>query len=327
MTNQQNENTTILVTGGAGFIGSHCVRALLEQGCKVICVDNFNDFYSPEIKEKNITPHLENPNFTLYRVDISEIEKLKPVFVNHKIDKILHLAARAGVRPSLTDPNIYIQTNLIGSANLFELAREFEVPQIVFASSSSVYGNQTKIPFSEEDIVDQPISPYAFTKRSLELLAYTYHQLYDIKMTGLRFFTVYGEAGRPDMAPYIFTEKILSGAPIKKFGDGTTKRDYTYISDIVSGILAALDKHFDYEVINLGNNQPVSLNDFIATLEKITGQKAKIEPSSIQPGDVNLTYADISKAQRLLGYEPKTSIKEGLERLVSWFKKEVQPPN
>jgi len=314
---------TILVTGGAGFIGSHCVDALLEKGNRVICVDDFNDYYSPAMKKKNIAGHCTNPNFTLYRVNISDIRKLRPIFKKHKIHKILHLAARAGVRPSIANPEIYYQVNIVGSNNIFQLAHEYKINHIVYASSSSVYGNQSKIPFAETDEVNEPISPYAFTKKAVELLAYTYHHLYGLNMTGLRFFTVYGERGRPDMAPYIFAKNILSGKPIKKFGSGKTKRDYTYIKDIVNGVLAALDKPFPYEIINLGNNQPVALNDFIAAFEKIVGKKAVIEPYPAQPGDVDITYASISKAKRLLGYAPHTSIEEGLVNLVTWLKKQA----
>ncbi len=315
---------TILVTGCAGFIGSHTTKALLKKGYKVIGVDNLNDYYNPAWKQRNLKEFEHEDNFTFNRIDITYKKGLEKLFrqaqeQGQKIDKILHLAARAGVRPSIEQPLLYEKVNVGGTLNLLESAREYQVPHFIFASSSSVYGNQHKIPFSETDPVNKPVSPYAATKKAGEMLCYTYSHLYDIKTSCLRFFTVYGPAGRPDMAPYLFTKAILSDKPINKFGDGTTKRDYTYIDDIVTGVLAAVDKPFEFEIINLGNNQPVSLNEFIALLEEITGKTAKINQMGMQPGDVEITYADISKAQKMLGYEPKTSFKNGLTRFVEWY--------
>jgi UDP-glucuronate 4-epimerase len=317
--------TTILVTGCAGFIGSHTTKALLKKGYRVIGVDNLNDYYNPKWKQQNLKQFEHEDNFTFYRLDITHQKDLEKVFKQaqeqeQKIDKIVHLAARAGVRPSIKQPLLYEKVNVGGTLNLLELAREYQVPHFIFASSSSVYGNQKKVPFSETDPVNQPVSPYAATKKAGEMLCYTYAHLYNIKTTCLRFFTVYGPAGRPDMAPYLFTKAILEGKLINKFGDGTTKRDYTYIDDIVAGILAVVKKQFEFEIFNLGNNQPVSLNEFIGLLEKITGKKAKINQMGMQPGDVEITYADIEKAQKLLGYEPRTSFKDGLTQFVQWYR-------
>lgn len=309
----------ILVTGGAGFIGSHTVKALLDRGDKVICVDNFNDYYDPDVKKENIRPFLNNGKFKLYKSDITIFNAMRNIFKKEKPDKICHLAARAGVRASIENPFIYQQVNAGGTLNLLELSRKYGVKNFVFASSSSVYGNNKKTPFSEKHSVDNPISPYAATKKAAELMAYTYHRLYKMNCTALRFFTVYGPAGRPDMAPYMFTDAVYRGRPIKKFGDGTSKRDYTYISDIVSGVLAAVDRELGYEIINLGNNKPVRLNYFISIIEKILGRKAVIKQFPKQPGDVDITYADISKAKKLLGYSPEVKIEQGMEKFISWY--------
>lgn len=311
---------TILVTGVAGFIGSNTAQKLLTDGKKVIGIDNLNDYYNQSWKEENLNNLKKNEDFIFHKADIRDLETLKEIAKTEKIDAIIHLAARAGVRPSIADPILYEEVNVKGTVNMLEIAKEFEIKQFVFASSSSVYGNQEKIPFSETDNVDNPISPYAATKKACELIAYTYSHLYYINTIGLRFFTVYGPAGRPDMAPYLFTKAILNDQPINKFGDGSTRRDYTFIDDIVSGVVAAIDLDHSYEIINLGNNTPVSLNEFISTLEEITGKEMKINQMGMQPGDVDQTYADISKAQKLLGYDPKTNFKEGLTKFVEWYK-------
>ena len=310
---------TILLTGAAGFIGSHTSRALLNEGHQVIGIDDLNDFYNPAWKEENLQPLKEN-KIHFYKQDIRDLEGLLTIARQHRPEVILHLAARAGVRPSIREPLLYEETNVRGTLNLLEIAREQGIRQFVFASSSSVYGNQDKVPFSETDPCNAPISPYAATKKAAELLAYTYSHLYGINCIGLRFFTVYGPAGRPDMAPYLFTEAILTGRPINKFGDGTTRRDYTYIDDIVAGVAASINIDRRFEIINLGNNSPITLNEFISTLENITGNQMQVIEKEMQPGDVVQTYADIEKAKKLLGFEPKTSFAEGMSKFVEWFK-------
>lgn len=307
----------ILLTGGAGFIGSHTAKALLKEGHTVAVFDNFNSYYDPAQKEKNLAPILEQ--ITLYRADITNQNAVQQAFQEFQPDLLLHLAARAGVRPSIQDPELYHKVNLLGTLNLLEACKAHNIKRAVLASSSSVYGKQEKIPFSETDLTESPISPYAATKRGMENMAYTYHKNEDMQITCLRFFTVYGPAGRPDMAPYLFTKWIHEGQPIRRFGDGSTQRDYTYIDDIVQGILAAVQTPLNFEIINLGNNQPVTLNTFISTIEDILGKKAEIEEHPEQPGDVPLTYADISKAQKLLNYQPKTSLKEGLQNFINWY--------
>lgn len=312
----------ILLTGAAGFIGSHTAARLLADGHQVIGIDNLNDYYSPDWKRQNLEPLQQHPSFQFYELDILDFAGLKDVAQRHQPTSIIHLAARAGVRPSIADPLLYQQVNVQGTNHIFELARQMDIKQVIYASSSSVYGNQEKVPFSETDPCDAPISPYAATKRATELLAHTYSHLFGMQTVGLRFFTVYGPAGRPDMAPYLFTEAILRGQPIKQFGDGTTARDYTYIDDIVEGVVACLALEGQQaEIINLGNNRPVQLREFISLLERITGQQALITRVEPQPGDVQQTYADISKAEQLLGYAPKVSFEQGLEKFVGWYKK------
>jgi len=313
----------VLVTGGAGFIGSHTTEALLERGDEVVCLDNFNDYYSPTRKRKNIAGFLGNPAYKLYEADIRDFETLERIFKAEVFDKIIHIAAMAGVRASIRNPLLYEEVNVKGTLNLLELSRRYGIGNFVFVSSSSVYGARSEAPFREDDPCDRPISPYAATKRAGELLAYTYHHLYDLNCTCLRLFTVYGPKGRPDMAPYLFTKWILEGQEVRRFGDGTSRRDYTYIDDIVSGIVAALDADLPYEIINLGNSQAVALNDFIALIERLVGRKARIKELPMQPGDVPFTCADISKARRLLGYDPKIPLEEGMRRFIDWYRREV----
>jgi UDP-glucuronate 4-epimerase len=310
----------VLVTGHAGFIGSHLTKKLLKEGYQVIGVDNYNNYYNPEWKKENVKEFLTNKNFNEQKLDIVDYQKLKIIFEENEFDLVVHLAARAGIRPSLINPLLYEEVNVKGTLNLLELARKHQVKQFIFGSSSSVYGNQEKVPFAEDDPANQPVSPYAATKKSGEMLCYTYSYLHDIKMTVLRFFTVYGPKGRPDMAPYLFTEKILTGKTITRFGDGSTSRDYTYIDDAVAGIMTAIDKPFKFEIFNLGNNRPVSLNDFIALIEKITGKKAKIMEQPRHPADVKQTYAEIQKAKKLLNWQPTTPLEEGLKKFVEWYK-------
>lgn len=313
------EQMRILVTGGAGFIGSTLVDKLLEKKFEVVCLDDFNHYYNPKFKWQNIEAALKNKKFTLFKVDIRNFKKLAEVFEKVKIDKIIHLAARAGVRPSIKNPRLYEEVNNCGTLNLLELARIHKVPDFIFGSSSSVYGNSKKMPLREDDRVDTPISPYAATKRYGELMTYTYSHLYGLNCTVLRLFSVYGPRGRPDMAPYIFTKAILTGQTFKKFGNGDQARDWTYVDNIVAGIIEALDKNFDYEIINLGNSNPVTLNTLIATLEKICGRKATVLQLPEIPGEVKKTYANISKAKKLLNWQPKVELEVGLKKFVDWF--------
>ena len=310
---------TILVTGVAGFIASHVSEKLLERGDKVIGVDEVNDYYSLMQKKRNLEILEKYDNFVFYKEDLGDFDKVLEIFEKEKPEYVAHIAARAGVRPSILDPFIYEHSNIKASLNLLECAKRFEVKNFVLTSSSSVYGDRDKVPFSEEDKVDFPISPYAATKKSTELIAYTYHHLHGLNVNVIRPFTIYGPRGRPDMAPYLFIKWIYEGTSIRKFGDGTTKRDYTYIDDFVHGFINALDRPLGYEIFNLGNSDPISLNEFISTVEKVVGKKAEINQEPMQPGDVSLTYADISKAKEMLDYEPKTKFEDGLKKTWEWF--------
>lgn len=312
----------ILVTGGAGFIGSHLVDRLLAEGdWRVTVVDDFNDFYAPEVKRENVRGHLQNSAYSLRETDIRSRAQLAEIFKEGTFEVVAHLAARAGVRPSLMEPALYNETNVGGTLNLLELAREYEVKQFVFGSSSSVYGINAKVPFSEEDPIRQPISPYAVTKAAGELLCHTYSHLYGIRCVCLRFFTVYGARQRPDLAIHKFAKLIEAGRPIPVFGDGTTRRDYTYIDDIIAGVRASIDYDAsDYEVFNLGESQTIELRELIALLERELDRSALIERYPLQPGDVPQTYADVEKARRLLGYDPQTKIENGIRRFVEWFR-------
>ena len=314
----------ILITGGAGFIGSHLVGQLLAENIeKVSVVDNFNDFYAPSTKERNISQFANHPNFKLHRADIRDGEILREIFAENEFDAIVHLAALAGVRPSLLDPKSYAEVNVNGTLNLLELAREFQVKQFVFGSSSSVYGINAKIPFAEDDKISQPISPYAATKAAGELLCHTYSHLYDLRTICLRFFTVYGARQRPDLAIHKFSKLIHDGKPIQMFGDGTTRRDYTYVDDIIAGVRAAIDyEQSNYEVFNLGESETIELKCLIKLLEENLGVKAVIEHKEMQPGDVPITFADISKARKLLNYNPQTKIEDGIRKFTEWFRRE-----
>ena len=312
----------ILITGGAGFIGSHLVDRLLNSDVEQITVvDDFNDFYEPDIKRANIRAHLNNPRYQLVEADIRDAKALEQSLANTQFDCIVHLAARAGVRPSLDQPRLYNETNVNGTLNLLELARQQGIKQFVFGSSSSVYGINAKVPFSEDDPIRQPISPYAATKGAGELLCHSYSHLYAIRCVCLRFFTVYGPRQRPDLAIHKFARLISEGKPIPVFGDGTTRRDYTYIDDIIDGVVAAINyDQSDYEVINLGESRTVELRELIALLEKELDAHAVIDRQPAQPGDVPQTFADITKARKLLGYNPQTQIEEGLRKFVDWFR-------
>ena len=313
----------ILVTGGAGFIGSHLVDRLLSEGeWRVSVVDDLNDFYDPAIKRANASPHEKNSNYQLFKADIRDQATLRNIFAGNGFDCLVHLAARAGVRPSLDQPRLYAETNINGTLNLLDLAREHGIKQFVFGSSSSVYGINAKVPFGEDDPVRQPISPYAATKAAGELLCHTYTHLYGMRCVCLRFFTVYGPRQRPDLAIHKFARLISEGKPIPVFGDGTTRRDYTFIEDIIAGVRAAIDySKTDYEVINLGESRTVELRELISLLEKELGKTAQIDRQPLQPGDVPQTFADIAKARRLLGYNPQTQIEEGIHTFVRWFQR------
>jgi UDP-glucuronate 4-epimerase len=311
---------TILVTGAAGFIGSHVSEALLRRGDQVIGLDNFNAFYDPAIKRNNAQELKALAGFTLIEGDITDEICLEKIFSAYQIDVIIHLAAWAGVRPSIVTPAIYVDVNIRGTLNLLEKARIQNIKKFVFASSSSVYGGRTDAPFRETDSVDQPISPYAATKKAGEVLAYTYHHLYGMDIAALRFFTVYGPRQRPEMAIHKFATMLVRGEEIPLYGDGSTARDYTYIDDIVQGILAALDRHQGYGIYNLGESQTTRLDDLIQMLGKALAITPKLRHEPEQPGDVPLTFADISSAREKLGYDPRVSIQEGIERFATWFK-------
>ena len=309
-----------LITGAAGFIGSHLCERMLANGWAVTGLDNFNDFYDPEIKRDNISGFLENESFNLIEGDIRNSEVIENV-VSDNIDIIIHLASGAGVRPSIQQPVYYSDNNMTGTMVMLEAAKKFNIKKFIFASSSSVYGNNKKVPFSEDDNVDFPISPYAATKKAGELFCHTYHHLYDINMTCLRFFTVYGPRQRPDLAIHKFAKLIEQGKSIPVYGDGSMMRDFTYIDDIIDGIIASIEKCEGYNIYNLGESRPITVNDLVAEIEKALGKKAIIEHLPMQPGDVNCTYADVSKAIKDLGYDPKTKIEDGLAKFVEWLRK------
>jgi len=317
MTNTQRKT---LVTGAAGFIGFHVARSLLERGQEVIGIDNLNPYYDVSLKRGRLELITSNPGFTFYHGDINDLDTLETIFSDHPIDRICNLAAQAGVRYSIQNPFVYEESNLKGFLNLLELARHYPVRNFVFASSSSVYGNNRKLPFSIEDNVDTPISLYAATKKANELMAHAYSHLFGIPLTGLRYFTVYGPWGRPDMALFLFTEAIINGRPIEIYNFGRMKRDFTYIDDIVDGTIAALDNPFKYEIFNLGNSKSVELMKLIEIIEEELGIVAKKKFLPLQPGDVPETYADIEKTKRLLGFNPKTSIRSGIRRFLSWYR-------
>ncbi len=316
MLSKVNCQNTILVTGCAGFIGSKVCELLSENGTKVIGIDNINSAYSIKLKEWRLEKLKLLKNFTFIKLDITELSSLKEIFQQFHFDGVINLAARAGVRESVKNPWIYIDTNIKGTVNLLELCKEFDVKKFVLASTSSVYG-KSKIPFSENGNSEHQLSPYAATKKSAECLAYTYHYLYGIDVTVLRYFTVYGPAGRPDMTPFKFTELINRNLPIPVYGDGTQKRDFTYIDDIARGSISAL-KPLGYEIINLGSDNPVELSYLIQLIEKNLGKKARIDFQSAYPADAPATWADISKAKEILNWTPMISIEQGVQNTVKW---------
>lgn len=309
----------ILVTGGAGFIGSNLVDRLLAEGREVVAVDNLDDFYAPATKRANLAAAARNARFRLAELDIRDATAIDALFDEMRPDAVVHLAARAGVRPSIERPSLYSDVNVTGTAVLLQAACRLEPrPRFVYASSSSVYGDRNVVPFREDDPVDHPVSPYAATKRACELLAHTFHHLHGLPVTGLRFFTAYGPRNRPDLAIAKFATLIESGRPVPMFGDGSTRRDYTFIDDIVDGVVRAVDRCAGLHLYNLGNSSPVGLREMIAALGAALGREPRIERLPEQPGDVRQTYADVSRAREELGYQPSTPLEEGLRRYVAW---------
>jgi UDP-glucuronate 4-epimerase len=319
MADQEN-NQSILVTGAAGFIGFHLARKLLERGNQVIGVDNLNPYYDVTLKKARLDRLKPLNGFFFFQEDIQNLSGLKEIFQKHSIDRVCNLAAQAGVRYSLKDPFSYQKSNLEGFLNLLELAREYEISNFVYASSSSVYGDNPKIPFSVDDRVDSPVSLYGATKKANELMAHAYSHLFGIPCTGLRFFTVYGPWGRPDMALFLFTDAILNDRPINVYNYGRMKRDFTYVDDVVEGTMAALEKPFAYEVFNLGNSDPIELMDFIGIIEEELGREAQKNLMPLQPGDVLETSADIGKSKDMLGFSPKTPTREGIRKFLAWYR-------
>ena len=309
----------VLVTGAAGFIGMHCAKRLLARGDEVVGVDNLSPYYSVELKKDRLE-QLRGKKFVFEQMDIADAGSLQKIFQGEKPELVLHLAAQAGVRYSLENPAAYVQSNLVGFAHLLECCRRQPPRNLVFASSSSVYGTNRELPWSESQNVDHPVSFYAATKKSNELMAHTYSHLYGLAMTGLRYFTVYGPWGRPDMAAMLFTRAILEGKPIKVFNQGDMQRDFTYVDDIVEGTLRVLDKPAPYAIYNVGNHEPVALLDYIATLERVLGKKAKLDLQPMQPGDVKATYADTAALRRAVGFAPSTPLETGLARFAEWYK-------
>lgn len=310
-----------LVTGGAGFIGSHLCEALIAGGEEVVCLDNFDPFYDPAIKRRHLRSLLAHPRFQLVEGDIRDLPLLERLFAEQRFDRVYHLAAKAGVRPSLLEPLLYEEVNVRGTLHLLEVCRRHRVEQFLFASSSSVYGEQQEHPFREDLDADHPVSPYGATKRSAEILGYTYHRLYGLPFTSLRFFTVYGPRQRPEMAIHKFTRLIDRGEPVPLYGDGSSKRDYTYIDDLLDGILKASGRPDGYRIYNLGESRMIGLLDLVRLLEAALGKRAEIRYLPAQPGDVPVTYADLSRAKAEIGYDPKISIEEGIARFVAWYRK------
>lgn len=320
--------TTYFITGGAGFIGSSLTKKLLESGNKVVTIDNFCDFYNPRIKENNIKEFENNSNYKMYKADIRDREVIKKIFDENKIDIVMHLAAMAGVRPSIENPILYQEVNCMGTQNILEEMKAHDIKNLVMASSSSVYGNCKEVPFREDMVVDYAISPYAATKKANEVMTHVYHKLFDMNVVMLRFFTVYGPKQRPDLAINKFTRLMLEDKEIPMFGDGTTSRDYTYIDDIVDGIQKSCEYCMNnkdvYEILNIGNSSPVSLKEMIETIGKALGKTPNIKQLPMQPGDVDRTYADVSKAKKLIGYEPKVSFEQGIKNFVEWYKRNTE---
>jgi UDP-glucuronate 4-epimerase len=312
----------LLITGGAGFIGSHLADRRLARGDRVVVLDDFNDFYDPRRKRENVAPHADDARYRLVEGDIRDRDLLLRLFAEEGFDAVLHLAARAGVRPSLSDPVLYEEVNCIGTLNLLEAAARHGLPRFLFASSSSVYGISSRLPFSEEDPVDRPISPYATTKRAGELHVFNAHHLKGLPAVCLRFFTVYGPRQRPEMAIARFIRCLETDTPIPLYGDGSSQRDYTFIDDVTEGVERALEIDAGFEIINLGGAHPIRLSDLVQELEAATGKRARLERKPDQPGDVPITYASVKKAERILGFRPRVVLAEGLQRSVEWYRRQ-----
>jgi len=313
----------VLVTGGAGFIGSHVAEALLARGDEVICLDNFNDYYDPMAKRRNVAPVLQHPAYTLYDADVRDADAVERIFATEHPDGVIHLAAMAGVRYSIERAPLYVAVNVQGTVNLLEAARCHRIRNFVFASTSSVYGRSEHVPFREDDPTDRPLAPYPATKKAGEVMGHAYHNLFGLNFTAVRFFSVYGPRGRPDMMPYMVTDRIHRDEEIVLFNAGQMHRDWTYIDDIVSGVVAALDAALPYEIINLGRGEPVLMADFVRLVEEIVGKRARLVTPPAPASEPPITYADVSKARRLLGYDPQTSVAEGMRRFVDWYRREV----
>ncbi len=313
----------VLVTGAAGFIGSHLAEALLSRGDEVIGVDNFNDYYDPNRKRANIVPFQNHPHLTFYEADIRDADKMQHIVADHCPDVIAHLGALGGVRYSIGRAPLYTDVNLRGTVNLLEAARGGGVPHFVFASTSSVYGKTDRIPFEETDPCNRPLAPYPATKKAGEVMGYTYQNLHTLSFTALRFFSVYGPRGRPDMMPFLVTHRIVNGREIQLFDAGQMKRDWTFIDDVVAGVMAAIDRPLGYEVINLGRGEPVLMADFVNIIEGLVGKPALLATPPAPPSEPKITYADISKARRLLNYDPKTAVADGLGRMWDWYQREI----
>jgi UDP-glucuronate 4-epimerase len=315
---------TVLVTGGAGFIGSHLTRALLARGERVVCLDNFDPFYDPGRKRANVAAFLRDPRYTLIEGDIRSPATVQEVFARHRPARVAHLAAMAGIPPSVRDPMLYEQVNIGGTVQVLQAAREFGTRTFLLASSSSVYGATQRVPFREDDPADRPLAPYAAAKRAAELMAYSFSYLHGLRVIVTRFFNAYGPAIRPDLAVYRFTRAVHRGEPLTLYGDGSIQRDYTYVEDTVGGVVAGLDWEGDYEIVNLGNSYPVSIRDLIRAIEQVVGRPAIIDSRPALAADAPVTYADLGKARRLLGYAPATPLADGLARVYDWYRREEE---
>ena len=315
-------NKTYIITGVAGLVGSHLAEMLLAEGAKVVGVDNFNDYYSVDQKRANVANFVDHANFVLCEDDIRDADRMQEIFVTHKPDAVAHLAAMANVRYSIGRAPLYTQVNIVGSVNLLEAAKQAETPNFVFASTSSIYGHTKTLPFVETDACNAPLSAYPASKKAIEMMGYTYNNLHGLNFTSLRFFSVYGRRARPDMMPFMITDRLVKGQTITLFNGGEMKRDWTYVEDIAAGVAAAMKKPLGYEVINIGRGEPVLMSDFVGILEELTGKKAVLETPPAPPSEPHITFANIGKARKLLGYNPQTPVRKGLEQLWGWYQEQ-----